>query len=211
MIRKLLVVAAAIAMPVSVVAVTGGTAGAAKGPSAATDTLTCSNISGTVSFSIPLTNAGNTTGGVETTTVAGTLSGCTASGTFPVTVTSGSISGTFASKPGSSKHPSAQCTGLLGPSKNKGTLTTSWSSSPGVPASTIGVKSVTGGTDGSNAQFSISGKFKGSFGGSDKGKTSSSVSDTVETLATLAGECGGSGISSLGLKNPSSGNPLVLQ
>jgi len=211
MLRKLLVVAAAIAMPVSVVAVTSATAGAAKGPSAATDTLVCNNISGTVSFSIPLTNAGNTTGGVETSTVNATVSGCTASGTFPVTVTSGSISGTFAGKPGSAKHPSAQCTGLLGTSKNKGTVSTAWNSSPAVPGSTIGVKTVTGGTDGANAQFTLNGKFKGSFGGADKGKTSKSVSDTVETVSALAAQCGGSGISTIHLKNPSSGAPLTLQ
>ncbi len=160
----------------------------------------CSNITGTVSFSIPLTNAGNTTGGVETSTANATVSGCTASGPFPVTVTSGTISGTFAGKAGSTKHPSAQCTGLLGTSKNKGTVTTSWNSSPGVAATTIGVKTVTGGVDGSQAQFMLNGKFKGSFGGSDKGKTSSSVSDTVETVGTLGGECGGAGISTIHLR-----------
>jgi hypothetical protein len=211
MLRKLFVVAAAIAMPVSVVAVTAGTAGASKGPSAATDTLVCTNITGTVSFSIPLTNAGNTTGGVETSTVNATVSGCTASGTFPVSVTGGSLSGTFAGKAGSAKHPSAQCTGLLGVSKNKGTVTDSWSSTPAVPATSISVKTVTGGTDGSQAQFKLNGKFKGSFGGADKGKTSTSTSDTVETVGTLAGECGGSGIATIHLMNPSSGSPLVLQ
>lgn len=210
MLRKLLVVAAAVAMPVSVVAVTGGVAGA-KGPSAKTDTLVCNSISGSVTFSIPLTNAGNTTGGIETSTVNATVSGCTASGTFPVTVTSGTITGTFSSKPGSAKKPSAQCGALLGTSKNKGSVSTSWNSNPAVAPSTIGVKSVTGSVDGSQAQFQLNGSFKGSFGGSDKGKTSKSVSDTVETVGTLAGECAGSGIASINLQNPSSGPPLTLQ
>jgi hypothetical protein len=211
MIRKMLVVAVAIAMPVSVIALTGATAGAKKGPSAATDTAVCNTITGTVTFSIPLTNAGNTTGGVETSTVNATVSGCTASGAFGVSGLSGTISGTFAGKAGSAKHPSAQCTGLLGTSKNKGTVTTNWSSTPAVPPTTITVKTVTGGTDGPNAQFSLNGKFKGSFGGADKGKTSKSTSDTVETVAGLAGECGGSGIATIHLMNPSSGAPLTLQ
>jgi hypothetical protein len=210
MIRKMLVVAVAIAMPVSVIAFTGATAGAKKGPSAKTDTAVCTNITGTVSFSIPLTNNGNTTGGIETSTVNATVSGCTVSGTFPVTITSGTISGTFAGKAGSAKHPSAQCTGLLGTSKNKGSVSTNWSSSPAVPPTTTSVKTVTGGTDGPNAQFQLNGSFKGSFGGADKGKSSSSRSDTVETVAALAGECGGSGISTIHLKNPSSGAPLTL-
>ena len=211
MLRKLFVVAAAIAMPLSVIGVTAGTAGASKGPSAATDTLVCSNITGTVSFSIPLTNAGNTTGGIETSTVSATVSGCTASGTFPESVTSGSFNGTFAGKAGSAKHPSAQFTGLLGVSKNKGAITASWSATPSVAPTTVSVKTVTGGTDGSQASFQLNGKFKGSFGGADKGKTSSSRSDTVETVGALAGQCGGAGISTIHLTNPSSGNPLVLQ
>src|ERR1700722_4101419 len=114
MIRKILVFAAAIAMPVSVVAVTGGIAGAAKGPSPATDTAQCTGISATVTFSMPLTNAGYTSG-VDTTTVTGSLSGCTAAGSYgPVTISGASVSGSFAGKAGSAKHPAGQCTGLLG-------------------------------------------------------------------------------------------------
>jgi hypothetical protein len=128
-----------------------------------------------------------------------------------VTVSSGSISGTFASKAGSTKHPSAQCGALLGTTKNKGSVSTNWSSSPAVAPTAISVKTVTGSVDGANAQFQLNGSFKGSFGGADKGKTSKSVSDTVETVATLAGECGGSGIASIHLMNPSSGAPLTLQ
>ena len=51
MIRKLLVVAAAIAMPVSAIAVTGVMASASSPHSAATDTIVCKDISGTVTFS----------------------------------------------------------------------------------------------------------------------------------------------------------------
>ena len=210
MIRKLLVVAAAIALPVSVVAVSGATAGAAKGPSAKTDTAVCTGLSGTVTFSMPLTNAGYTSG-VEVGTLSGSLSGCTASGTFPVTISGASVSGTFSGKAGSAKHPSGQCTGLLGTTKQKGSVTTTWNSSPSVPTTVLGVKTVTGAVSGSNASFTVNGSYKGSFGGSDKGKTSVTKAQTVETVSTLAAECGGSGISVIHVTAPTGSNPVTLQ
>jgi hypothetical protein len=214
MIRKILVIAAAIAMPVSVVAVTGGVAGAkGKAPTAATDTATCTGLSALVSFSIPLTTAG-VPSGTDTTTVSGTLSGCTVAGAFgPVAVSGATISGTFAGKPGSAKHPAATCGGLLGATKEKGSIAVSWNSTPAVPGTTISLKSATGGvaTDG-NASFSIAGKYKGSFGGADKGKTSSVTAETTQSTATLAGECGGAGISSINIKPVvGGGNPIILQ
>jgi len=75
MIRKMLVVAAAIAMPVSAIAVSGGFAGATTG-SAATDTIVCKTITGTVTFSPKLTVAGYASG-ITTTTVKAALGGCT--------------------------------------------------------------------------------------------------------------------------------------
>ena len=209
MLRKLFVVAAAIAMPVSVVAVTAGTAAAKKGPSPATDTATCHSLSGTVNFSPPLTNAGYTSG-TETSTLSGTLTGCAAAGTSPVSLTSGSLTGTFSAKPGSAKHPSGTCTGLLGTTKQKGSISVAWSSSPSVAPTAIQVKTVTGGTSGSQATFSLGGKYKGSFGGADKGKSSSTSAQTVQTVATLAGECAGAGISSINIVGPSSGDAVTL-
>ena len=58
MIRKSLVVAAAIAMPVSIIAVSGGMAGASNPHTAATDTIICTKLTGTVSFSPALTPRG---------------------------------------------------------------------------------------------------------------------------------------------------------
>ena len=210
MIRKMLVVAAAIAMPVSVIAASGVTAGAAKGPSAATDTAVCTGLTGTVTFSQPLTNAGYTSG-VEVASLSGSLSGCTASGAVPVSISGASFSGTFSGKAGSAKHPSGQCTGLLGTTKQKGSLTTSWSSSPGVPSTVLSVKTVSGAVSGSNASFTVNGSYKGSFGGSDKGKTSVTKAQTVETVSTLAADCGGSGISVIHVTAPTGSNPVTLQ
>jgi hypothetical protein len=214
MIRKMLVIAAAIAMPVSVVAVTGGVAGAkGKAPTAATDTAQCTGISATVTFSMPLTSAGYPSG-TETTTVNGSLSGCTAAGAFgPVTISGGSVSGSFAGKAGSAKHPAGTCGGLLGATKEKGALTVNWSSSPAVPGTTISLKSATGGVaaDG-NASFTVAGKYKGSFGGSDKGKASSITAETTQSTGTLGAECGGSGISSINIQAVvGGGNPIILQ
>jgi hypothetical protein len=210
MIRKMFVMAAAIAIPISVVGATGGTAFAGKGPSAATDTATCHAIDGTVSFSIPLTNAG-VTSGTEVTTVNAQLVGCSAAGAFPVTLTSGSVSGSFSGKPGSVKHPAATCGGLVGATKEKGTLSISWSSTPGVPPTTLKLKTATGGvaSDG-HASFTVQGKYKGSFGGADKGKSSVTQAETTQTTAQLAAQCGGSGISSIGLQGPVSGNAVSL-
>ena len=210
MIRKLLVVAAAVAMPVSIVAVSGGIAGAVKPPSAATDTAVCTGITGTVHFSIPLTNAG-VTSGAEVTTLSGTLSGCTASGAFPVTLSGGSFSATLTGKAASAKHPAATCGGLAGATKESGTLTTTWAgSSPAVPATTTKLKTATGGISGAVASFTVQGKYSGSFGGADKGKSSATNARTTETIASILTSCAGSGVSVLHLQGPATGNPLVL-
>jgi len=209
MIRKLLVVAAAIAMPVSVIAVSGGIAGAAKGPSAATDTATCTTLSATVHFSIPLTLTGSTSG-TEVTTISGTYSGCSASGAFPISITSGTISGTFTSKPGSAKHPTAGCANLSGVSKEKGSIVTTWNN-PAAGTTTTIVKSITGGTAGGHGTFQVNGKYKGSFGGADKGKTSTNAAQTSATVAAITAQCSSGGVSSLSIVGPASGHPLVLQ
>jgi hypothetical protein len=214
MLRKLLVLTAAIAMPISVVAVSSGVAGAkGKAPTAATDTAQCTGIAATVTFSLPLTSAGYPTG-TETTTVSGSLSGCTAAGAFgPVTISGASVSGSFAGKAGSAKHPAGTCGGLLGATKEKGSISVAWSSSPGVPATTVSLKSATGGVaaDG-NASFTVAGKYKGSFGGADKGKTSSITAETTQSSGTLGAECSGSGISSINIQHVvGGGDPIILK
>ncbi len=82
MIRKMLLVAAAIAMPVGVVAITGGTAGAGS-PTPPDPAVTCT-VSATVTFAPPgiskpgsITTSKTTTSSTSTTTFGGT--GCTGS------------------------------------------------------------------------------------------------------------------------------------
>jgi hypothetical protein len=84
MIRKMLVIAAAIAMPVSVVAVTGGVAGAKKAPTPPDPAVTCS-VSATVTFAPPgISQAGSASPAkTSTTTTSATTfgGGCTGGGT----------------------------------------------------------------------------------------------------------------------------------
>ena len=56
MLRKMLLIAAAVAMPVGIVTATAGTAGAAKTPDAtgAPATASCSLSGGTISFKVPI-------------------------------------------------------------------------------------------------------------------------------------------------------------
>ena len=113
MIRKLLVVAAAIAMPVSVVAVSGGLAGASNPHTAGTDTIKCTKLTGTVKFSPKLTIAGYKSG-ATTTTVSAKLSGCTAAGSFKTKVSGGTVTGTIKGVAGTASSPSGKCAALTG-------------------------------------------------------------------------------------------------
>ena len=79
MIRKLLVIAAAIAMPVSIVAVSGGMANASSPHTVGTDKVTCKDLTGTLTFSPKLDKAGYKSGSI-TTTVSASVSGCTVTG-----------------------------------------------------------------------------------------------------------------------------------
>src|SRR5450631_1840052 len=223
MIRKMLVVAAAVAMPVSVIAVTGGVAGAKAPTGIVADTIQCTTTAATVNLNPALTPSGQTSGPAATTTITsalGSVSGCTVttgiSGT-PLTNVTGNITGTITAKKAPSvKHPGSTCGGLLGASKEaKGsTLSIHWvSSTPGapvIPDSTIALKSVTGGVGGDgHGTFNVAGKASGSFLGQDKGKSSSLAAETVQTVADLGAECTPSpGISTVPIQNNASGITL---
>jgi hypothetical protein len=190
MLRKLLVVAAAIAMPVSIVAVSGGMAGASNpNGSPAKATVGCKGLSGSLAFSPHLIAAGDGTTAIRTT-VSAKLTKCTATG--GVTVTGGTVSGVLTGAPGTSKKPSGTCLGLSGQGTENGTLTIKWTPSS-VPASKLVVKSDVGGTIGSHASFTIPGKTKsaasGSFLGTNSGGSDKSVAETVETTAQILTAC----------------------
>ncbi|MGD0394623.1 MAG: hypothetical protein ABSC41_18495 [Acidimicrobiales bacterium] len=211
MIRKLLVVAAAIAMPVSVVAVSGGLAGASNPHTAGTDTITCKTLKGTVSFSPALTLKGYTSG-VTTTTVKTTLSGCTVKGSTKEKVTGGTASGTIKS----TKGKGGTCGGLTAASiTDAGTLTTKWTATPAAAPSVLNIKSVAGAVKSSHGTFTIPGKVKGtatgSFLGTNKGASDKTVAQTTETTTALATACASSaGLKSLAIETEPGTTPISL-
>jgi len=196
MIRKLLVVAAAIAMPVSAIAVTGGLANASSPHSAASDSIVCKDISGTVTFSPVEDKTGYTNQAIKST-VAARLTGCTVSGSTHEAVTLGVVSGSLTGTKGTVAKPAGKCSSLVGSSTDSGTLSTKWSAKPAVANSVLTVKSVSGGTHGSNGTFTIPGSIKGSaigsFVGTDKGAKDKSVAQTKDTVTQLLAACNGAG------------------
>jgi hypothetical protein len=216
MIRKMLVIATAITIPVSVVAVTGGVAGAGKATGVEADTLHCATEQAVANFSIPFTAKG-VTSGQEMTTLSGSLSDCVVSGPTPVAGTvTGTISGTLISgKPGSAKHPAAVCSSLAGgvSTKEKGLLVVKWSGDPLVNGLTsvtklkdiVGSEITVGGT--LYGAFTVQGKALKTnlFQGTDKGKSSVASSMTVAPGATLLAQCGTSELGQIQLQAQPSG------
>jgi hypothetical protein len=214
MIRKLLMVAAAIALPVSVVAVSGEIAGASNGHagSASTDTITCTKITGTVSFSPKLTLKGYTSGST-TTTVKATVSGCRVKGTFADKVTSGTMTGTIKGSAGTATSPSGTCAGLTRSNSVTGALSARWKATPGVPSSVLTLKSITGAIKSNHGTFTIPGSIKGSaagpFEGTNRGASDKTVAQTTETATQLATACA-TGISSLAIGTEPGVAPVSL-
>jgi hypothetical protein len=196
MIRKMLVVAAAIAMPVSVVAVTGGLAGASNPHTAASDSIACANLTGKLTFTPALSTKGHTSGS-EKVGVSATVTGCKVTG-GGVTVSKGVVSGTLTGSPGTAKSPSGTCIGLAAKSNvDVGTLKITWTGTGSPGTSTLMVKSVAGSTTGSAATghgvFTIPGTTKsiasGSFVGTDKGGKDKSVAETAESPGNILKNC----------------------
>ena len=211
MIRKLLLVAAATAMPLGMVAATGSIAGAGTPKVDATNyTLACTGISGEAKFKPALTF---TSSGPETVSVKATLSGCTATPTLggtPVTITSASVKGTLTDP------SSTGCTGLLGSTNTAGTLSTKFKTSPKLTDATsdVTVNSVNGGetADSQHGLFGIPGTIpngaaSGPFQGTDGGAGDVTAAATVETVTDLTTACTSSkGLKDVHLTNADSGS-----
>ena len=216
MIRKMLVVAAAAAMPITAIAATTVVSGAAAAKVDATHyTVDCTGIAATAKFSPALTNAGGALS-LETTTIKGTASSCTVTPTVggtPVTITGAKIGGTLTNA--SSDH---KCAGLATPTSTTGSLSVSWKSSPKLTAGTS-VSSpnlVTGGT-GANGHATFALTFNptatGPFQGTDTGGSSTTDAQTVPTLGTILASCAGKGLKSVAIQpdaNPGAGIALHL-
>lgn len=216
MIRKILLAAAAVAMPIGVVAATAGPAAAGKviDPTGAPATASCTTSGGTISFKVPIGIV--TPGGYQAPTknkgqqikVAGVVLTCSSS------VVTGSFTGTLSGKikttnPSDTPAQEYSCTGLVGVSPAPGgtlagTLKVKWSVPAGQkfgggPKTAINVTSISGGTDMSgHGTFTIpgnpgTGSLSGSFPGSDAGASSTSTDATADTEATLAAQCQSAG------------------
>ncbi len=213
MIRKLLVIAAAVAMPVSVIAVGGGIASASNPHTAATDTITCKTLTGTLSFSPKITAKGYTSGTVKTT-VSATVSGCTVSGSTKETVSKGVTTGVLSGTPGSVSKPAGQCTGLATGGTETGTLTTKWTASATTAPSVLVVKSTAAGSVGGHGTFTLPGKVKGSasgsFLGSNKGASDTTTSEATLPTSSLGATCLKSGLTSLKIQNVSGKAAVTL-
>ena len=216
MIRKMLMIAAAVAMPVGVIAVTAGTASAkpVTDTVGAPATASCTTSGGTLTFKYgigiqtvggyqpPTKNKGNQI------TVAGINITCTSSA-----VPQGSFSGVASGKlktadPSESASSFYNCTNLQGVTPSAGgTLTgdlkVKWTAPANVKFSTkgttIGVPSILGGVNGSgDGTFTIpgnagTGSLVGAFPGSDSGASSQVQSATSENEGVLATQCQATG------------------
>ena len=149
MIRKLLMAAAVAIVPISAVVATGTVAGAAANE---TGTATCRAVTGTISFSTPISLAGKSLAPgktfTETSTVKATLTKCARAG-GGITLTKGSVVGTVkqVTKNTSTKTIKvATCTGLEGTHKVTGRLTTTWTASKAINPSVSNFTNEKGGT-----------------------------------------------------------------
>jgi hypothetical protein len=214
MIRKMLVVAAAVAIPLGLVAATGGMASAKAAPpiNATTNTVTCTGVAGSAKFNPPLKTS--EAAGNETTSIKASLTGCT-SNAAGLTVTSAKVSGSF-----SSSHTAGTngCASLAGSSTESGVLTVTWKTSPKLSsgASSVTVNSVSGGigSDG-NATFTIPGSTpdsgSGSFSGTDHGASDTTTAQTTTSATSILSTCEGKkGLKSIGIESPQSGNAAFL-
>jgi hypothetical protein len=135
MIRKLLLVAAAVAMPVGMIAATADVAGATV-IVVKTNTASCNAVAGTLTFSHFISTKGVSVapGGSYTlkTKVVATLTKCTTNKAAMV-ITKGSVTGTISQtthNTGTTTIKVATCTGLQGAQKITAPLTTKWVLNP---------------------------------------------------------------------------------
>jgi hypothetical protein len=202
-------VAGAVAMMVTVVAIGGGVASATVRVNAASYTVSCTSVSGTMRFSPSYKdlNEGVFDTNYFMTTVRAVLSGCTATPTVggtPVSVTRGMVTGSFwtlsdgscdviehAGFPTySTWYPLLYDNGTIQTSPMISQLTTKWKTSPkldsGNTVTTLG--GLFGVASRSEAKFTFAPNYSlGSFSGTDAG--ASAVTSVKTRLAGLLTAC----------------------
>lgn len=187
--KKLLLTAAAVAMPVGLMAATGGVASAAVVKTDVTNaTIACTSVTGQVKFAPALDLVG---GQPENSNIKLVLGGCTVSGVPGVTITAGKGAGVLHSA-------SNLATVLSGTHTVTGQINIKWTVASPVKLtskmSTVTVTAVTGGTSGSYGSFGVStgnASVSGDFQGADNGASSNFYTETTDTIATLTTEVTG--------------------
>ncbi|HMD47397.1 MAG TPA: hypothetical protein VKG43_14620 [Acidimicrobiales bacterium] len=196
MIRRILLVASACAIPLAGLAVTSSVASGSS-IDVTHDTIACSTFTGSLKFSPPLVSGGSASS--DTITVKGALSNCT-DGSSLLTGATGKLGGTLTGT-------SNNCLSLLGSQAVTGSLTIKWKTTPkSTPTSSVDTPNsttgVTAGADG-NSAFVIPGSTPssstGAFQGNDNGASGSAYADTGETPTQLGAACAGKGIKKLTL------------
>src|SRR5664280_1407282 len=161
--KKLMLAAASVALPVGLIASTASMASAA---SPATDvthaSITCTTVTGAAKFAPALTGVG---GNPENTSIKLVVGGCTVSGAPGVTISGGKGSGVLHSA-------SNSALALLGPVAVTGQVNVKWTSNVKLTSkmSSVNVTVVTGGTSGSYASLAVTAghaSVTGDFAGSD--------------------------------------------
>ncbi len=201
MIRKLLMVGAAVALPLGLVTTFGfPSAGASTPPVVAAGTVNCTTLAGKITFTPPLTTSGGSS--TETSALGVKLSGCTPSVTSDLGtgfIITGKATGSITS------HSNA-CAGLATSmpialtikwkDKNASGVTLAKLAPSTVSFSGFDVVSGAGGTAGFDLPQDSGGTASvasgGSFAGSDHGATSESNAFTVDSEAQIATLCGSS-------------------
>jgi len=182
--KKLLLIAAAVAMPTGIIASAAGASAASKPTiNVSNASISCTSVAGLLKFSPPLKING--TGDLEKTSVRLDLSGCTVSGTAtPVTITSGRGHGTLHSA-------STNAASLLGPTPVSGFVTINWKTKSKLvlKQSVVFVSEFTGGAP-NDGYVSVAvnpgdASVGGDFTGGDGGASSTMYAESTQTLASL--------------------------
>jgi hypothetical protein len=190
--RKLVMGAAAIALPLGVMSTVVGTGAAFAAAKAQPGTLVCASITGTVTFNPPLTVTAQT---VITTTKT-TLKNCTPTG--------GGLKPKSGVSTSSTSTANENCASLETGSTTPFTLKTKWAPATKIKPTFSTVSGISPATDGSgNAGFQLPNtggttSGTGSYLGSDGGKSGSAQAFTSKTAAQIGATCtGATGLATL--------------
>jgi hypothetical protein len=199
--KKLILAAAAVAMPVGMISATGGVAFAGHGIAkvdVSQDSISCTLGAAQANLAPKITT---TSKPKVNSTIAVSLTDCTVSGPDAAAFSGVTVTGAGT---GVLHASTAGVTGMPATVTTKGKISIQWSTGTvhlKAPQSKLVIGSVTVGAAGDgNASVSIgSTSVKGDFGGSDLGATSGLNAETTQSLSDLATAVSTTGLGKVGL------------